>query len=63
VEGGRKKADPQVVADTIAGILDEPRPRLRYPVGTDAKMGLLLSRILPARLFERIILKNTGLDS
>jgi NAD(P)-dependent dehydrogenase (short-subunit alcohol dehydrogenase family) len=62
VEGGRKKADPQVVADTIARVVDDPHPRLRYPVGADAKMGLLLSKLLPASLFERIILKNTGLE-
>jgi NAD(P)-dependent dehydrogenase (short-subunit alcohol dehydrogenase family) len=62
VEGGRKKADPQIVADTIAGVLDNPSPRLRYPVGADAKMGLLLHALLPALLFERIILKNTGLE-
>jgi NAD(P)-dependent dehydrogenase (short-subunit alcohol dehydrogenase family) len=61
VEGGRK-ADPQVVADTIAAVLDNPRPRLRYVVGTDAKMGLLMRRLLPGPLFERAVLKNTGLD-
>lgn len=62
VEGQRRKANPQVVAETIARILDDPRPRLRHPVGTDAKMGLLLSKLLPEALFERIILKNTGLE-
>jgi NAD(P)-dependent dehydrogenase (short-subunit alcohol dehydrogenase family) len=62
VQGGRKKANPQVVADTIARILDDPHPRLRYVVGTDAKMGLLLRKLLPAPLFEAVILKNTGLD-
>ncbi|UWZ86616.1 SDR family NAD(P)-dependent oxidoreductase [Occallatibacter riparius] len=62
IEGQRKKADPQVVADTIARILDNPHPRLRYVVGADARMGLLLRKLLPAGVFERIILKNTGLD-
>jgi NAD(P)-dependent dehydrogenase (short-subunit alcohol dehydrogenase family) len=60
---GNKRADPQIVADAIAAILDNPRPRLRYPVGTDAKMGLLFSKLLPTALFERIILKNSGLDN
>ena len=62
VEGQRKKADPQVVADTIVAALENPRPRLRYVVGTDAKAGLLLRKLLPWSLFERLIMKNTGLD-
>jgi NAD(P)-dependent dehydrogenase (short-subunit alcohol dehydrogenase family) len=63
VEAGRPKANPQVVADTIVRILDTPKPKLRYPVGTDAKMGLLFSKLLPESLWERIVLKNTGLDT
>jgi NAD(P)-dependent dehydrogenase (short-subunit alcohol dehydrogenase family) len=62
VQGDRKRADPQVVADTIAAILENPRPKLRYAVGTDAKLGLLLRKLLPWRLFERVILKSTGMD-
>jgi len=61
VQGDRKKADPQPVADTIAAILDNQHPRLRYVVGTDARMGLLMKALLPARLFEWVILQNTGL--
>jgi len=61
VEGQRKKADPQVVADTIVAVLENPSPRLRYVVGTDAKAGLLLRKLLPWSLFERLIMKNTGL--
>jgi NAD(P)-dependent dehydrogenase (short-subunit alcohol dehydrogenase family) len=62
VEGQRQKADPQVVADCIAKILETPRPKLRHVVGTDAKMGLALNALLPRALFEGIILKNTGMD-
>ena len=61
VEGQRKKADPQIVADTIVAVLENPSPRLRYVVGTDAKAGLLLRKLLPWSLFERLIMKNTGL--
>lgn len=57
-----QKADPQIVADTIAAIVANPRPRLRYVVGRDAKAGLLLRKLLPWTLFERLIMKNTGLD-
>jgi NAD(P)-dependent dehydrogenase (short-subunit alcohol dehydrogenase family) len=63
VEGTRQKANPQVVADTIAAIVANPRPKLRYVVGNDAKLGLFLRWVLPRALFERVILKSTGLDS
>ncbi len=62
VQSDRKKADPQVVADCIARVLETPRPRLRHVVGTDAKMGLLMRAVLPTALFERLILKDVGLD-
>ncbi|HEX4283952.1 MAG TPA: SDR family NAD(P)-dependent oxidoreductase [Terracidiphilus sp.] len=57
-----KKADPQAVVDVIAAVLENPRPKLRYVVGTDAKMGLFLRSVLPWSLFERLILKNAGLE-
>ncbi len=56
------RADPQVVADTIARILDDPRPRLRYVIGKDARMGLMMRRLLPRAVFERFIIKAAGLD-
>jgi NAD(P)-dependent dehydrogenase (short-subunit alcohol dehydrogenase family) len=62
IEGRGKKADPQVVADTIVRILEDPKPRLRYLVGKDAKMGVMLKRLLPWRALEWVIMKNTGLD-
>ena len=46
VQNGKPKANPQVVADGIAAILDNPRPKLRYVFGRDAKMGLLLRSLL-----------------
>ncbi len=62
VQGDRKKADPQAVVDVIAAVLENPRPKLRYVVGTDAKTGLLLRSLLPWSVFERLIRKNTGLE-
>jgi hypothetical protein len=62
VQGARQKADPQVVADLIVRVLETPRPRLRYVVGTDARMGLLMRSVLPAGVFERLIVKNTGME-
>jgi NAD(P)-dependent dehydrogenase (short-subunit alcohol dehydrogenase family) len=55
------RADPQVVADLLARILDNPRPRLRYVVGKDARFGLMMRRILPRSIFERFIIKASGI--
>jgi NAD(P)-dependent dehydrogenase (short-subunit alcohol dehydrogenase family) len=61
-EGAKNRANPQVVADTIADILENPKPKLRYVVGKDAKMALMMRRILPAGVFERMIMKMTGMN-
>jgi NAD(P)-dependent dehydrogenase (short-subunit alcohol dehydrogenase family) len=62
ITGDQKRANPQVVAETIAAVLENPRPKLRYVVGKDAKAGLLLRKVLPWSVFERIIVKSAGLD-
>ena len=56
------RANPAVVAERIARILENPRPRLRYVMGSDARMGLTFRKLLPWALFERIIIKASGLD-
>ena len=58
----KDRANPQVVADLIARILENPRPKLRYVVGKDARMALLMHRIVPEKAFERTIVKLAGLD-
>ena len=58
----KRRADPQVVADLIARILDSPEPKLRYVVGRDAQLALLMRRVLPAGVFERLMLKLSGTD-
>jgi NAD(P)-dependent dehydrogenase (short-subunit alcohol dehydrogenase family) len=63
LESGKPKANPQRVADGIAAILDTPRPRLRHLFGTDARLGLLMRRLLPAWAVERLIIKATGIDA
>jgi NAD(P)-dependent dehydrogenase (short-subunit alcohol dehydrogenase family) len=61
ITGDKKRADPQAVVDTIATVLENPRPKLRYVVGKDAKAGLLLRKVLPWSLFEWIIVRSAGL--
>jgi NAD(P)-dependent dehydrogenase (short-subunit alcohol dehydrogenase family) len=57
------KANPQIVADRIAAILDNPRPRLRYVVGKDARLGVLLKGLLPSKVLEWILIRESGIDT
>jgi len=57
----KPKADPQVVADGIAAILDKPQPHLRYVFGRDAKLGLLLKGALPSKLLEWVLIRVSGI--
>jgi NAD(P)-dependent dehydrogenase (short-subunit alcohol dehydrogenase family) len=59
-EPGKPRANPQYLAEFIARILDKPHPRLRYSFGTDAWAGLMMRKILPWSIFERIIIKAGG---
>jgi len=63
IESGKPKADPQVVADRIAKILDLRHPNLRNVVGGDARLALMLRGLLPWRIFEYILIKAGGTDA
>lgn len=56
----RDARDPQEVAVVIANALEARRPRFRYPVSPQAKIGLLLRGILPAPWRRRIISRLLG---
>ncbi len=60
-EARKLKANPQVVADGIAAILDDPRPRLRHVFGRDAKVGLWLKRLLPSKMLEWVLIRVSGI--
>ncbi|HEY1160985.1 MAG TPA: SDR family oxidoreductase [Terracidiphilus sp.] len=60
IETGKPRANPQQVADGIAAILGNPHPKLRYVFGRNAKMAVLLRRLLPWSVFERILIKASG---
>lgn len=62
VEANAKlRANPQHVADLIARILKTPTPNLRYVIGKDARMALLMRKILPQPIFEQLMVKLSGL--
>ena len=50
-----KGTAPEAVAATIARVLSSKRPRLRYSVGRDAQVALLLRRWLSDGQIETLI--------
>ncbi|MEW9550923.1 oxidoreductase [Nonomuraea sp. NPDC050783] len=48
-------SDPAVVGRAVARIVAARRPRPRYPVGHLARLLLGLNRLLPDRLFDRMV--------
>lgn len=53
--------DPQEVAVTIAAALAAKRPRFRYPVSPQARIGLLLRGVLPARAQRWLVSRLLGI--
>lgn len=47
-------ADPSVIGDTVARIINSSKPRTRYSAGTGAGMMLMLRWLLSDRMFERL---------
>ena len=54
--------DPGVVARLIADIADNPHPRLRYLIGKDAFASIWLRRVLPWKVYEKLVAKITQID-
>jgi hypothetical protein len=47
---------PEGVARLVARIIRKKRPRLRYTVGRfDQRLAVFLKKVLPGRVFERIM--------
>jgi NAD(P)-dependent dehydrogenase (short-subunit alcohol dehydrogenase family) len=49
---------PERVADAVLHALSAAEPRTRYVVGKDARLRLLLSRLLPDRVMDAIVLRT-----
>lgn len=56
------KGDPSAVARLIVAIAQNPNPKLRYLVGRDAKMQLGLKRLLPWKMYEKMIANFLKID-
>lgn len=51
--------NPVRVAKVVHKVITSPSPNFRYPVGLDARAGMLASRILPERIYWRLLSKAT----
>jgi len=58
---GARGVPPEKVADAVARALTDKRPKTRYLVGADARMTLLMRRVLPDRVRDRIVARAAGL--
>ena len=56
-----QRADANDVARLIAHVATVPTPKMRYPIGTDAKMLLVLRLLLPWKVFEALVVTKMGL--
>jgi NAD(P)-dependent dehydrogenase (short-subunit alcohol dehydrogenase family) len=57
----RRGVPPELVAETIERALDSRRMRARYVVGRDAKMMMVVRRLLPDLVFDRLARRVLGL--
>ena len=58
----KHRRDAREVAKLIVRIACDPNPKLRYLIGTDAKVQVWLKRIVPWRKYERMIAKVVKID-
>ncbi|MGA3055960.1 MAG: SDR family oxidoreductase [Candidatus Korobacteraceae bacterium] len=58
----KHRRDAREVAQLIVRIARHPNPKLRYLIGTDAKVQVWLKRIVPWRRYERMIAKAVKID-
>ena len=58
----KHRRDAREVAQLIVRIANDPNPKLRYLIGTDAKIQVWLKRLAPWRKYERIVAKTVKID-
>ena len=57
--GSKGRPSANLVARLIGRIADDPNPKLRYVIGTDAKVALWLRALLPWKRYEKLVEKFT----
>jgi NAD(P)-dependent dehydrogenase (short-subunit alcohol dehydrogenase family) len=62
VERAPQRSDPRQVARLIVRIAQDSNPKLRYRIGMDAHLQYLLKRILPWKIYERMVIASAKID-
>lgn len=62
VTQGSKGTPVERVAEVVAEALLSKNPRARYLVGRDARFAALLVKLLPDKLFDRVIARQRGIE-
>jgi NAD(P)-dependent dehydrogenase (short-subunit alcohol dehydrogenase family) len=57
-----KGPGPELVAETLLAIISSHAPRLRHPIGQQAKSTARLRRFLPAGIYEQGVRRTFSLD-
>ncbi|MCU1305896.1 MAG: short-chain dehydrogenase/reductase [Acidobacteriaceae bacterium] len=57
-----RKGDTREVSRLITRIAQDPNPNLRYLIGKDAQIRYWSQRLLPWKLYEKILLKASQID-
>lgn len=63
IEQGRKGYPPAYLGAQVVDILEKAHPRTRYALVPGRFQNWILPRLLPARVLDRLVGKNTGLLS
>jgi len=56
----KRSSPPDAVADAVIHAIESDAPRTRYVVGLDAKLRLWLTRLLPDRMMDGLVLSMLG---
>jgi NAD(P)-dependent dehydrogenase (short-subunit alcohol dehydrogenase family) len=57
-----KRRDAREIGRLIVRVAKDPNPRLRYLIGSDARMQMCFRALTPWRIYERIMAKATKID-
>jgi NAD(P)-dependent dehydrogenase (short-subunit alcohol dehydrogenase family) len=58
---GSNAPDPDPVVAAVVKALSAKKPRLRYPVGAEARLISACKGVLPHRVFGFVVLRATGM--
>jgi hypothetical protein len=57
-----KKGDTRVVSRLVTRIAQDPNPNLRYLIGKDAQVRYWSQRLLPWKIYEKMLARMSEID-